>query len=283
MIDGAWLVLRAAGLVLALQTAGIALFSAVFGRELTSARPAIATAGARCALAALAVLFAQLLFEPVYLAADWSALGDAAAQRLVIASPAGAALLARLGGALCVALGLSGRAPARRRLALIGATAIVASFALTGHTAVHPWRVLLAPMLLTHVAIVTFWFGSLGPLHRVLRLEPPAQAAAAVARFSALAVWLVPLIAAAGIGMALLLLPDAAALRRPYGLMLLAKAVLFAVLMGLAAVNRLRLAPALARTQARAPLRRTLALEYLLICLVLGVTAVMTGRYSPEG
>jgi putative copper resistance protein D len=65
--------------------------------------------------------------------------------------------------------------------------------------------------------------------------------------------------------------------------MLLAKAALFAVLMGLAAVNRLRLAPALARTQARAPLRRTLALEYLLICLVLGVTAVMTGRYSPEG
>jgi putative copper export protein len=201
----------------------------------------------------------------------------------VLASPAGAALLARLGGALCVALGLSGSAPARRRLALIGATAIVGSFALTGHTAVHPWRVLLAPMLLTHVAIVTFWFGSLGPLHRVLRLETPAQAAAAVARFSALAVWLVPLIAAAGIGMALLLLPDAAALRRPYGLLLLAKAALFAVLMGLAAVNRLRLAPALARTQARAPLRRTLALEYLLICLVLGVTAVMTGRYSPEG
>ena len=28
MIDGAWLVLRAAGLVLALQAAGIALFSA---------------------------------------------------------------------------------------------------------------------------------------------------------------------------------------------------------------------------------------------------------------
>jgi copper resistance protein D len=283
MIDGAWLVLRAAGLVLALQAAGIALFSAVFDRYLSSARPALATFGARCALAALGVLLAQLLLEPVYLAGDWSALGDAAAQRLILASTAGAALLTRLGGTLCVALGLRAAGPAWRRLALIGAAAIVASFALTGHTAVHAWRPLLAPLLLTHIAIVTFWFGSLGPLRQVLRLEPAAQAAAAVARFSALAVWLVPLIAAAGIGMALLLLPDTAALRRPYGLTLLVKAGLFVLLMGLAAVNRLRLAPALARTQARESLRRTLALEYLLVCLVLAATALMTGRYSPDG
>src|ERR1700733_6935784 len=171
--------------------------------------------------------------------------------------------------------------PARRRLALIGAAAIIASFALTGHTAVNAWRALLAPLLLTHIAIVTFWFGSLAPLRQVLRLEPAAQAAAAVARFSALAVWLVPPIAVAGIGMALLLLPDAAALRRPYGLMLLTKVALFALLMGLAAVNRLRLAPALARSQAREPPRRTLALEFVLICVVLAVTALLTGRYSP--
>jgi putative copper export protein len=281
MIDGAWLVLRAAGLVLALQAAGSALFSVVFGRYLSSARAAVATAGARCAGAALAVLFAQLLFEPVYLAGDWSALADAAALRLVLISPAGAALLTRLGGTLCIALAPPAGGPARRRLALIGAAAIIASFALTGHTAVNAWRALLAPLLLTHIAIVTFWFGSLAPLRQVLRLEPAAPAAAAVARFSALAVWLVPLIAVAGIGMALLLLPDAAALRRPYGLMLLTKAALFALLMGLAAVNRLRLAPALARSQAREPLRRTLALEFVLICVVLAVTALLTGRYSP--
>jgi copper transport protein len=246
MIDGAWLVLRAAGLVLALQAAGSALFSVVFGRYLSSARAAVATAGARCAGAALAV-----------------------------------ALLTRLGGTLCIALAPPAGGPARRRLALIGAAAIIASFALTGHTAVNAWRALLAPLLLTHIAIVTFWFGSLAPLRQVLRLEPAAPAAAAVARFSALAVWLVPLIAVAGIGMALLLLPDAAALRRPYGLMLLTKAALFALLMGLAAVNRLRLAPALARSQAREPLRRTLALEFVLICVVLAVTALLTGRYSP--
>jgi putative copper resistance protein D len=63
--------------------------------------------------------------------------------------------------------------------------------------------------------------------------------------------------------------------------MLLTKAGLFALLMGLAAVNRLRLAPALARTRAREPLRRTLALEFVLICVVLAVTALLTGRYSP--
>ena len=119
------------------------------------------------------------------------------------------------------------------------------SFVLTGHTAVHQRR-LLAPLLILHVSIVAFWFGSLGPLRLVLRLEPPATAAAVLTRFSVAAVWLVPLIAVAGAGMALLLLPDVAALRQPYGLALLTKASLFALLMALAAMNRLRLVPALA-------------------------------------
>jgi putative copper resistance protein D len=117
-----------------------------------------------------------------------------------------------------------------------------------------------------------------------MALEAPAAAARALAAFSAVAVWLVPLIAVAGLGMAVLLLPDVAALWRPYGLALLTKVTLFALLMALAALNRLRLTPAFARGEASAAaaLRRSIALEYVLICVVFAVTAVMTGSFSPQ-
>jgi len=99
------------------------------------------------------------------------------------------------------------------------------------------------------------------------------------------AVRLVPLLASAGALIAALLLPDVAALRRPWGLLLLGKVLLFTSLMALAALNRLRLTPALAGGEARAATRlsRTIAVEYGLICITLAVTAVMTGDFSPAG
>jgi len=71
---------------------------------------------------------------------------------------------------------------------------------------------------------------------------------------------------------------------RTYGQLLLAKITLFAVLMGLAAGNRWRFGPGIAVGKAAAAqqFRRTVATEYLLICGVLAVTAVMTTFYSPE-
>jgi len=55
------------------------------------------------------------------------------------------------------------------------------------------------------------------------------------------------------------------------------------VLLGLAALNRLRIVPALARGEpaAAATLRVTLTAEYLLVMVVLAVTALMTGAFSP--
>jgi putative copper export protein len=55
----------------------------------------------------------------------------------------------------------------------------------------------------------------------------------------------------------------------------------FAVLMGLAALNKWRYGPACAAGEARA-FRRTVIVEYVLVCLVLAVTATMTTFYSPE-
>ena len=284
MIDGSWLILRVAGLVLAFQAAGAAIFAVLFGRRLTRSAPAIQRVGLRAALGALAVLVAQALFEPLHLAGDVSGLADAALLRLFLSSSAAAALLVRLAGIACVAWGLRRNTPRSQLLAVVGALATVSSFVLTGHTAVHPQRPLLASLLLLHLTILAFWFGSLWPLRQLIALEAPAQAAGTLGAFSALAVRLVPVIALAGAGMAALLLPDVAALAQPYGVLLLGKLALFALLMGLAALNRLRLTPALARGAAAAPaqLRRSIALEYALICAVLALTALMTGRFSPE-
>ena len=139
-------------------------------------------------------------------------------------------------------------------------------------------------LLLAHLLIVAFWFGSLGPLYLVTLREPRERAARVVALFSAAAFWLVPLILVAGVAIAVLLLPSAAALRQPYGLLVIAKGSLFAVLLGLAAVNKWRFGPALGNGELSAGrvFRRMVIAEYMLIVVVLSVTAVMTTFFSPE-
>jgi putative copper export protein len=279
-------VLRAAGLVLTFQAAGAGLFAVAFASRLGHARQAIQRVGLRAALLAVAVGVVQGLFEPVHLAGAASGATDVTLLLIFLYSSIAAALVMRLAGLALVAVGLQRAAtePQARALTLAGALATVGSFLLTGHTSVDPHRDWLAPLLLTHLTIVAFWFGSLWPLRQLTGLESPAVAARALAAFSAVAIWLVPVIALAGVGIAVLLLPDVAALGQPYGRLLLGKVALFALLMGVAALNRLRLAPALERDEAGAPraLRRSLALEYGLICVVLVVTAVMTGSFSPS-
>jgi putative copper export protein len=66
--------------------------------------------------------------------------------------------------------------------------------------------------------------------------------------------------------------------------LLIAKAVGFALLMGLAAANKWRLGPALGSGIVGSGqwFRRSVATEYVLIAAVLAITAVMTSFFSPE-
>ena len=284
MTDLTWVTLRGAGLVLLFQGTGAALFSLGFGRFLTRSGSAIRRTGLRAVSGALIVLVAQYLMEPVHLAGEWRSIADGSLHRMVLGSSLGAALALRFAGLASVAVGLAAVGPAAKAAALGGSVAALTSFTLTGHTSVAPHRLILASCLLAHLAIVAFWFGSLWPLRQVLALEPRETATRALEVFSSVAVWLVPLIPLAGAGMAIGLLPDWATLLAPYGLVLILKLALFAMLMGLAAANRSRLTPALARGEAAAlpRLRRTVAAEYVLICAVLAATAVLTGFLSPE-
>jgi putative copper export protein len=91
----------------------------------------------------------------------------------------------------------------------------------------------------------------------------------------------VPLILLAGIGLTAVLVPSLSTFRQPYGQLLLVKVGLFAVLMAMASLNKWRFGPACAQGDTAA-FKRTVLIEYVLICLVLAVTATMTTFYSPE-
>jgi len=209
---------------------------------------------------------------------------DPSLQRLVLASTASVVLLARLAGLGILAI--AGRRPGSslRFLGAFGAVLLAASFALTGHTAVHPLRLALAPLLTAHTLIVAFWFGSLLPLYLVTVHETRERAGNAIEAFSVIAMRSVPWIALTGLVMALLLVRQMAVLAQPYGRLLLLKVGGFVVLMGLAALNRWRFGPAVAAGSGEGVLRlrRSLVAEYALIVGVLTATAIMTSFFSPD-
>ena len=141
--------------------------------------------------------------------------------------------------------------------------------------------VTFALLLIAHLSIAAYWFGALPALLIALRHD---SSASVVARFSRHATWLVPWLAIAGVLLAFALLPTIAALMTPYGFALLAKIAGFLVLMLLAALNKLRLAPRAEQgeTAAVAQLRIAMVCEYVIIVAVLTATATMTTMFSPE-
>ena len=121
------------------------------------------------------------------------------------------------------------------------------------------------------------------PLLYVTAREGAAIGGAILERFSSLATWSVPIILLAGIVMAFVLLPSFADLLTPYGRLVLAKIFGFAVLMGLAALNKWRFVPAIrAGASGSLPgLQRSMAVEWSVMVLVFFTTAVLTGFFSP--
>jgi copper transport protein len=174
---------------------------------------------------------------------------------------------------------------------------IAVSPALGGHaTTQHPVAALL-PLDLVHVVAMSVWIAGLIALLFLVpaatrRLEAPERSrllAALLVRFSPIALGCVVALAATGTTLALLDMGGLSPLlHTPFGRAVLIKAVLLAALVGLGAVNRQRVVPALRRLAAggEAPgatgrlLRRTLRAEVALVVCVLGVTAALVS-YAP--
>lgn len=284
MPDVVSVILRALSFVLLFQAAGVAIFVAVFGRRLASSQVSVRRLGQAAAIAAIVLVAAHYALEAARMAGEMSGMWDPTLQGMAWNSRAGTALICRLLGLLFIAVGLQ-EASVRWTILAVGGTVLATgAFALTGHTSVNAHRAALAPLLMLHLLVVAFWFGALWPLYVASLRETPARASDIIERFTAVATWLVPVVLLAGIVMAVLLLPNLQALSEPYGELLIAKVVGFAVLMGLAAANKWRLGPALVHGPAQSGrwFRRSVAAEYVLIAAVLTITAVMTSFFSPE-
>jgi putative copper resistance protein D len=276
-------ILRALSFILLFQAAGIAVYIALFRRRLDRSQHAVRRIGQAAALAGVVLVAGHYALEAARLAGDMSGVWDPTLQEMMWHSPSRAALLCRLLGLLLIAVGLQGGSNRSTIVAVGGAVLVTGAFTLMGHTSVNVHRAALAMLLLLHLLIVGFWFGALVPLYLASLRETPPRASDLVERFTAVATWLVPVILLAGVAMAALLLPNLAALREPYGRLLIAKVVGFALLMGLAAANRWRLGPAMVerRTGSERRFRRSLAAEFVLIAAILTITAVMTSFFSP--
>ena len=277
-------ILRALSFVLLFQAAGVAMFVAIFGRRLDSSRGAICRLGQVAASAGIVFVAGHYALEAARMAGEMSGMWNPALQGMAWNSPGRAALICRLFGLLLIAVGLQGASVRWTIVALGGALLATSAFTLTGHSVVNTYRGVLAGLLLIHLLVVAFWFGALWPLYIASLRETPARAADLVKRFTAVATWLVPVILLVGIAMALWLLPNLSAFSEPYGELLIAKVIGFALLMGLAAANKWRLGPALVQgaVQSGRWFRRSVAVEYVLIAAVLTITAVMTSFFSPE-
>ncbi|HTW38538.1 MAG TPA: CopD family protein [Steroidobacteraceae bacterium] len=278
------LVARAVSFVLLLQSAGLALFLALFGRLMPGSADAVRRTGFASSTLGLGAALALFALEAPRMAGTLAGLWDLSLQKLALYSRLGEALGLKVAGLTLLAGAFRARGELASIASVIGVSLAVGAFLVTGHTVDHPDRALLGPVLAVHLLIVAFWFGALPALYLATRRDSPAAAAQLIARFSARAVWLVPLIFLAGVAMVVMLVPGWTVFEQPYGELLLVKIGGFALLMGLAVVNRWRLGPAVASGELNAlrALRASVASEYILIVGVLATTAVMTTLFSPQ-
>jgi copper resistance protein D len=277
-------VARILSFVALFQATGAAIFLAMFGESVVRAKARIQQIGSIAAFLAIALVLTHYLLEAALMAGELAGITDASLQRMVLESPTGRMLGLRLVGLLLIALSIRSTRRFSEVVALAGAAVTLASFVVIGHTSIHPDRPMLALLLLAHLFALAFWFGGLLPLYTMSAREPLRVASEVIDAFSAIALWLVPGLLIVGLLMATLLMPSLAVLDEPYGRLLTAKGMGYALLMLLATANKWRFAPAIQRGEAPAvrAFQRSVVIEFALIVVVLGITAVMTGFFSPD-
>lgn len=201
---------------------------------------------------------------------------------VVAESPLGTSMALRLVGlALVLAALLPGRFAAG--VATLGAVLVAASFAFRGHALEEP-RVVLGTLVTLHILGLAFWVGAFAPLARAARGQSPDRAGALAHEFGTKALWVVGgLVGAGAIALVLLGAATPAAVATPYGQAFALKLVLFAGVLALAALNKLRLTPALldAAPNAGRRMRRSIRLEAALVGAILITTAALTTVASP--
>jgi len=178
-------------------------------------------------------------------------------------------------------------------LALLGLV-VSASFAWTGHGAATqgPGHLIHLASDITHAVAASIWVGALAAFAVLIVRRPSADPAwdAGVARsltgFAGVGTAAVGALVVTGLINSAYLVGVSKALSltaSPYGVLLMIKLALFGLMVCLAAANRFRLAPLMARDagQAMPHLKKSLAIEFAMALAILAVVAVMGVQPPP--
>lgn len=271
---------KAIGYGAALLAMGGVLFSFIFAKR---AETSVLQLARKLAVGAAIVGLAMLAIRFGIRAARISGMGlegatDPMMLGFVWESPLGTAAIWRGIGELAIVAILVPRIG--KWIAVAGSVAIAISFAQVGHALGEP-RVALAVLLVLHLLAAAFWVGALIPLRRAALAPTGADL---LHHFGNVAAFAVSVLILAGTSLAWLLSGSVTALiGTAYGLALLLKVALVAVLLGFAAVNKVRLVPALRAEKPGAAhaLRRSISMEMLAVILILLATATITGVTTP--
>ena len=191
-------------------------------------------------------------------------------------SPLGDSLLLRGVGLLLLLVVIR---PNRLSLGIstIGCGLVALSFAFQGHTLSEP-RWLLVALITIHLLGLSFWIGGFTPLAWLAKRQDNSTGLAA-RQFGKISIWNVPLLAIVGVFLLLLLSEgDWEIIWTAYGQLFALKFLGFMGLLGLAAMNKLFLTPALLRSEERAfvLIRLSLVLEMTVVAVILLLTASFT-------
>ena len=216
------------------------------------------------------------------LTGDISGMLDLEMLGLLLSTPVGTAMALRLCGLGVLIVGLF---MARGGLALsaLGGITAVWSFGHIGHISDRGSAVLDVALTL-HLITVAIWIGILTPLQRLARETATyAEAAKVGHRFGLVASFTVPALIIAGSYMSYTLVGSISLLiQTGYGQALIIKVLLVAVLLSLAAANKLRFMPRLRAGDATAAnhLAKSISIEWLVVLLIFAITAVLTSNLT---
>lgn len=226
---------------------------------------------------------AKILFTSASMSGELSGMFDGDFARMILGAGEGRATGMRIIG-LALAACIASAKPGFRLLARAGAVIASTSFAFVGHVHALLPNPVPALLLCIHLLCAAFWLGALAPLLMVARDGAGSQIAALASRFGNLALGVVILLLSAGASLLWILMDDAGRFwSSSYGKMIAIKLLLAGCLLGLAAINKLRLTPRLivGNAGAAAQFRRTVRAEMLFGALILLITAAFTTVAGP--
>ncbi len=172
------------------------------------------------------------------------------------------------------------RVPPRLLVSWLAGTLLFAvSFAVLGHVASLSLPAQIAIVL--HTLAISLWVGALPALYQLCEREPADSVLPLLQRFGVWGWGIIGSLLLSGVFLLTQLLQEPAdLLTTPYGRVLSGKLLLVLGLLGLGALNKFHLVPAVARSGGER-LRQSIAVERGLALLVLALTAALTSLTGP--